>query len=70
MSEATTVPARAKQDAQTRPRDWRWVEATIWTERLLAALGNGVKGSRHAFFAGQGLFTLIGAHVLASQSRC
>lgn len=46
MSEATTVPARATQDAPTRPRDWRWVEATIWTERMLAALENGVKGGK------------------------
>ena len=80
MSEATTVPARATQDAQTQPRDWRWVEATIWTERMLAALENGVKGSKwfslidqgrwpKAFFAEQGLFTLTGPHVLASQSR-
>lgn len=46
MSEATTVPARARQDAQTQARDWRWVEATIWTERMLAALDNGVKGSK------------------------
>ena len=24
---------------------WSWVETTIWTEGMLAALGNGVKGS-------------------------
>ena len=46
MSAASTVSARTKQDAQTRPRDWSWVEATIWTERMLAALDNGVKGSK------------------------
>lgn len=46
MSEATAVPARAKQDAETRPRDWGWVETTIWTERMLAALDNGVKGNK------------------------
>jgi len=46
VSAASTVSARAKQDAETRPRDWSWVEATIWTERMLAALDNGVKGSK------------------------
>lgn len=46
MSEAAAVPARAKQDAETRPRDWGWVETTIWTERMLAALENGVKGNK------------------------
>ena len=25
------------------PTQWSWVETTIWTERMLAALGNGVK---------------------------
>jgi len=37
---------RAKQEAEPRPRDWSWVETTIWTERMLAALDNGVKGSK------------------------
>lgn len=37
---------RATQEAETRPRDWGWVETAIWTERMLAALGNGVKGSK------------------------
>jgi RNA-directed DNA polymerase len=46
MSEATAVPDRAKQEADPPPRDWSWVETSIWTERMLAALGNGVKGSK------------------------
>ncbi len=46
LSDATTVPVRATQDAEARPRDWSWVEATIWTERMLAALDNGVKGGK------------------------
>jgi len=25
---------------------WSWVEASVWTERMLAALGNGVKGGK------------------------
>ena len=40
------VPARAKQGADTQARDWAWVEASLWTERMLSALGNGVKGGK------------------------
>lgn len=46
VSEATAVPEKAKQGAEARPRDWSWVETTIWTERMLAALDNGVQGSK------------------------
>ena len=46
MSEATAVPERAKQGAEAQSRDWGWVETTIWTERMLAALENGVKGNK------------------------
>lgn len=28
------------------PRIWSWAEASVWTERMLAALGNGVKGGK------------------------
>jgi RNA-directed DNA polymerase len=45
-SQASTVPERAKQDAETQGRDWSWVEATVWNERMLAALKNGVKGGK------------------------
>src|SRR5207245_8515495 len=27
-------------------RNWAWVEAEVWTERMLSALGNGVKGGK------------------------
>src|SRR5271169_617723 len=40
-----TVPARAKQDGEI-PARWAWVEPTVWTTRMLAALENGVKGGR------------------------
>ena len=40
------VSVKTKQAAEARERDWTWVEASIWTERMLAALGNGVKGGR------------------------
>jgi hypothetical protein len=39
-SEAPGVPKRARQGAETRGRDWSWVEATVWSERMLAALEN------------------------------
>lgn len=41
---ASTVPARATQGAEAR--DWSWVEASVWTERMVSALENGVKGGR------------------------
>ena len=42
-----SVPERAKQACKTRdPREWDWVEPLVWNERMLAALGNGVKGGK------------------------
>lgn len=40
------MPDRATHEAQSQPRDWGWVETSIWTERMLAALGNGVQGGK------------------------
>ena len=41
---ASLVPKVAKQGAEAcGPASWQWVEASVWTERMLAALGNGVK---------------------------
>jgi RNA-directed DNA polymerase len=42
------VPVRAKRgaDAEERSRDWSWVEAAVWTGRMVSALENGVKGGR------------------------
>jgi RNA-directed DNA polymerase len=39
------VPARATQAGDIRAR-WAWVEPSVWTERMLAALEQGVKGGR------------------------
>ena len=39
-----TVP-EAKQAGETLER-WRWVEPTVWTERMLSALERGVKGGK------------------------
>ena len=41
---ALAVPARATQGAEAR--DWSWVEDTVWTDRMVSALVNGVKGGR------------------------
>ena len=43
------VPLRAKQggedpQAAARPARWAWTEAKVWTDRMLAALEDGVKG--------------------------
>ena len=44
---ASSVPKMAKQEAETcDPATWDWVEASVWTDRMLAALGNGVKGGK------------------------
>ncbi len=44
---ASLVPLTAKQEAEAcSPVRWDWVEAAVWTERMLAALGNGVKGGK------------------------
>jgi len=41
------VPAVAIPEGDTpAPNRWAWVEASIWTERMLAALDNGVQGGR------------------------
>jgi RNA-directed DNA polymerase len=41
---APAVPATAKQGAEAR--NWSWVEASVWTARMVSALDNGVKGGR------------------------
>ena len=45
---STGSAEQAKQGAETpsTSRNWSWVEATVWTERMLSALGNGVKGGK------------------------
>ncbi len=46
---APLVP-KAKQGAEARePREWEWVEASVWTDRMLTTLGNGVKGGQWSF---------------------
>lgn len=44
-SQPAGVPWRAKQAGETQDR-WSWVEPSVWTERMLAALESGVKGGK------------------------
>jgi len=42
-SQAPVVPVRVRQGAETQGRDWSWVEASGWSERMLAALETASK---------------------------
>ena len=37
------------------PRDFAWAEVSVWTKRMLSALGNGVKGGKWYRIGGQGV---------------
>ena len=39
------VPEKAQQDGEVRAR-WAWAEAAVWTDRMLTALEEGVKGDK------------------------
>ena len=73
-SKPAPVPFIAPRDPKAKPPGetpsrWDWVQPCVWTDRMLAALENGVKGGRsNAFFAKHGLYTLKTAHALVSQS--
>ena len=44
---ASGVPEKARQGAEARRRgQWWWTEASIWTDRMVSALGNSVKGGK------------------------
>lgn len=43
----STVSEKTRQETEAQePQKWLWVEAAIWTVRMLAALANGVKGGK------------------------
>ena len=47
FSFVSPVPNVAKRGAKARGSGkWAWVEASVWTKRMLAALDNGVKGGK------------------------
>jgi len=69
---APSVTTRSKQGAETAATgmDWSWVEASVWSDRMLLALANGVKGGKtNAFFAEAGLVALYTAWQTAKRSR-
>ena len=45
---ASGMPETAARDAEGRPMI-AGAEASVWTERMLSALGNGVVVAQHAF---------------------
>ena len=57
---------RTRPDGEVRRR-WAWTEPTVWTDRMLTALEQGVQGG-NVFFAEHGLFSLVTAHGLVRQS--
>ena len=62
----------AKPVGEIRAR-WAWMEPCVWTERMLTALENGVKGGRwaiwpNAYFAEHGLFSMFAAYQYVCQS--
>ena len=46
VPQAATQGPDTKAPQGTNAAQWAWVEASIWNERMLAALGNGVKGGK------------------------
>jgi hypothetical protein len=60
------VPATAKQGGKVLERGL-WTEPAVWTDRMLTALEEGVKGGVYAFFAAHGYFSLEAAHAAARQ---
>ena len=40
------MPRRLHKVQRPQPADWSWVEASVWTERMVSALDNGVKGGK------------------------
>jgi len=43
---AVVAPSGSKQAGEALRQRWRWVEATVWTERMLETLERGVKGGK------------------------
>ena len=44
--EARPAPTVSQTKQGAEARDYGWVEGSIWTERMISALVNGVKGGR------------------------
>ena len=51
----SSVNESSQQGGEARAEQWNWVEATVWTERMLSALETGVKGGKRvSFLSGTG----------------
>ena len=72
---APAVPARATQGAEAgSDRDWSWVEASVWTERMVSALVTASKKAMAQINTGHGLFAQGGllaatVHLVARYPR-
>lgn len=42
----SSVPQGTRPDGEPRSTQWDWVEPSVWTERMLTALEQGVKGNK------------------------
>ena len=64
------VPLAMQAGAASVRDDWTWTKPWVWTDRMLTALVNGVKGGQwpNAYFGKRKLFSLKTAHELACQS--
>ena len=67
-SESAVKATQGREAAGGNSHGLWWAEATIWTDRMVSALGNGVKGG-NAYFASLGLFTLSTARYQARRPR-
>lgn len=56
----STVSEETRQETETQaPAKWHWVEAAVWTERMLAGLVNGVKACPERSRRGGKWFSLM-----------
>ena len=47
VDKESIVPQQETKQDSSDPSSWYWVDRSIWTDRMLAALVNGVKGNRN-----------------------
>jgi hypothetical protein len=47
--EVETLTDEIKRQTSNLRSRWAWVEATIWTDKMLTALENGVKGNKWSY---------------------
>ena len=56
QEELSKVEETPKQGREAESQKWSWVEAEVWTERMLTTLETGVKGGKDAYFIERGLY--------------